>query len=306
MADRKLKLNLAYLYPDIMNLYADRGNVIALSKRCEWHGINLAIDKISLGGIIEAQKYDLVFIGGGQDKEQRLVCNDLAGKKEALTELAEDGGVMLAVCGGYQLFGRYYRPADAPELPGLGILDIETVAGNRRLIGNVVVETDFADCFNAGDLETSGLKLETRFQRLEKHQMNQVSRGPKGRTSLEHLDAGFGLILVGFENHSGKTYLGSGVKPLGRVRIGFGNNGEDGTEGAVYKNVFGTYLHGSLLPKNPWFTDHLIKLALERRYGEAELRQLDDGLEMAAHQAAIARARAVGWRARFIPEWLRR
>lgn len=242
-----MELNLAYLYPDIMNLYADRGNVIALTKRCQWHGINLKVEKISIGDNIEPSHFDLVFLGGGQDKEQRLIGKDLLSKQENLNGMARDNVVMLAVCGGYQLFGKLYRLADASELKGLGILDVKTVAGDRRLIGNVVLKTDIA---------------------------------------------GSEELLVGFENHGGKTYLGAGARPLGRVEVGFGNNGEDGLEGAVFKNVFGTYLHGSLLPKNPWFTDHLISLALRRRYGASRLSTLDDSLELAAHRAAVAKARS--------------
>lgn len=266
-----MKLKLAYLYPELMNMYADRGNVIAIARRCEWHGIELAIEKVSLGDEMDGQAYDFVFIGGGQDKEQRLASDDLIHKREVLLCMAEDGVVMVAVCGGYQLFGRFYRPADAPELPGVGILDAETVAGDKRLIGNVVVEV-----------------------------------GPVPRTGRDTKLGTGSRFLVGFENHSGKTFLGPGAKPLGKVAVGFGNNGEDGTEGAVYKNVFGTYLHGSLLPKNPWFTDHLIKLALDRRYGESDLRPLNDSLEERAHKAAMARARDVKRRTRWMPGWLRK
>ena len=267
-----MKLKLTYLYPELMNMYADRGNVIALARRCQWHGIELAIENISPGAILDAAGTDFVFIGGGQDREQRLASDDLIGKREILRAMAEDGVVMLAVCGGYQLFGKFYRPADAPELPGVGILDAETVAGNKRLIGNVVVDV--------GPVPRTGRDA-----------------NPVPRTGRQ--------FLVGFENHSGKTFLGPGAKPLGKVAVGFGNNGEDGAEGAVYKNVFGTYLHGSLLPKNPWFTDHLIRLALDRRYGEALLRPLDDSLEERAHKAAIARARDARRRTRFMPGWLR-
>ncbi len=243
----RVELRLAHLYPDTMNLYADRGNVIALTKRCRWHGIELKTESISIGNDIDTSQFDLVFLGGGQDKEQRLVGNDLLSKQQSLAEMADDNVVMLVVCGGYQLFGNFYRPAHGPELKGLAILDIETIAGNRRLIGNVVLKTD-------------------------------IMAGQE--------------LLVGFENHSGKTYLGAGVRPLGRTDVGFGNNGEDGLEGAVYKNVFGTYLHGSLLPKNPQFTDHLITLALKRRYGHVDLNVLDDSFEEAAHKAAVAKARS--------------
>jgi hypothetical protein len=189
-------------------------------------------------------------MGGGQDREQRRIAEDLAiGKGEALRKAAEGSVAMLAVCGGYQLFGRYYRPAAGEELPGVAVFDAWTVhpgEGARRCIGDVAARWE-------------------------------------------------GGTLVGFENHGGRTYLGSGARPLARVERGFGNNGEDGGEGAVYRNAYGTYLHGSLLPKNPRFTDHLLRLALNRRYGEVELAPLDDSIEEAAHAAAlrVAHRRAV-------------
>lgn len=248
---RQVKLRLAHLYPEVMNLYGDRGNVIALSRRCLWRGIELEVFPLGVGDPTDFSRFDLVFIGGGQDREQMMVCHDLASTKgPRLKEAVEDGLPGLAICGGYQLAGTFYRTGDGEEMPGAGILDIWTVAGNKRMIGNVVVESRLG---------------------------------------------GSPATLVGFENHSGRTYLGKGVMPLGSVLVGFGNNGEDRTEGAVYKNFIGTYLHGSLLPKNPWLCDWLIKAALERRYGEAgfpkgALSPLDDALELAAHAAAARRA----------------
>ncbi len=240
------ELNLAVLYPEIMNIYADRGNTIALKKRCEWHGIDLDITEITIGDDLGDDKHDLVFIGGGQDREQLLIAEDLLSKKEQLKKMANDGVTMLAICGGFQLFGSTYEPKDRPVMEGVGIFDMKTIAGDRRLIGNIVL-----------------------------------------RVELE----GVARTLVGFENHSGKTFLDGGTKPLGKVIAGHGNNGSDENEGAQYKNVIGTYLHGSLLPKNPWLTDHLISKALTRRYGEAELKVLDDTLETKAHEAAITRAK---------------
>lgn len=253
-------LRLAYLYPEVMNLYADRGNVLAIASRCAWRGITLTIVDIAVGDALEPGAYDIIFIGGGQDREQRLVAPDLLKKKAALTRLTADGTVALAVCGGFQLFGHVYRPARGDAIEGLGLLDVETKAGTKRLIGNVVIEGMLDD---------------------------------------------FDGTLVGFENHSGKTYLGPEARPLGKIVYGNGNNGEDAFEGAVQDNVFGTYLHGSLLPKNPAFADHLITLALRRRYPEYSLPPLDDSLEDAAHAAAIERTRE-SRRSSRVPQWLRR
>jgi hypothetical protein len=228
-----------------MNIYGDRGNILCLRRRCEARDIELAVDELDLGDALDPAAYDLVFIGGGQDREQRRIAEDLVGKGEALRKAAEDGVAMLAVCGGYQLFGRYYRTAAGDELPGVGVFDIWTVhpgEGARRCIGDLAAQWE-------------------------------------------------GGSLVGFENHGGRTYLGEGARPLARVERGFGNNGEDGTEGAVCKNAYGTYLHGSLLPKNPRFTDHILRIALARRYGATELASLDDSAEEAAHAAALRVAR---------------
>ncbi len=241
-------MRICHLYPELMNLYGDRGNIIALSRRSEWMGIRPVVEGASLGESNDFTQYDVLFVGGGQDREQRLICTDLQKVKgDAIKDAVESGVVVLAICGGYQLLGRYYKTGNADEvLPGLGVFDAYTVAGSSRLIGNVVAES----C-----LDTSG------------------------RT------------LVGFENHSGKTYLGQAANPLAKIIIGHGNNGEDGYEGCVYKNCIGTYLHGSLLPKNPWLTDHLIKTAVSRRYPDLVLPQLDDTYENIAHESAIARAK---------------
>ena len=238
----ELGLRLAHLYPKQMNLYGDRGNILCLRRRCAGRGIELMVDELEMGEPLDPAGCDLIFMGGAQDREQRRVAADLlAAKGDALRQAVASGVVVLAVCGGYQLLGRYYRPAEGEDLPGLGIFDAWTVHPGptaKRFIGNVVV----------------------RWQ---------------------------GATLVGFENHGGRTFLGPAARALARVIAGHGNNGRDGTEGAVQANAFGTYLHGSLLPKNPRFADHLIALALARRYGRGELAPLDDALEGRAHAEAV-------------------
>lgn len=234
-----------------MNIYGDRGNIISLARRAQWAGVEVEVINLSLRQPLDPRAFDILFVGGGQDREQALIAEDLQKVKgQAVIEAVEDGAVLLSVCGGYQLLGKYFKTGDDLVLPGIGLFDAWTVAGNKRCIGDVIVECTFAG----------------------------------GRRTL-----------VGFENHSGKTYLGPGVQPLGRVLHGFGNNAEDGYEGAIYRNAFGTYLHGSILPKNPWFTDHLILSALRRRYGsDVSLPPVDTTVEDRAHQAVIARIRARG------------
>jgi len=228
-----------------MNIYGDRGNILTLTKRAEWRGIPVTVDAIGRGPAPDLSGIDLIFWGGGQDRDQELVFKDAAEHKvDAIRRAIDGGAVVLAVCGGYQLLGEYYVTADGKQLPGLGLVDLHTVPGSRRNIGNIVIET-------------SGLGLEP-------------------------------ATLVGFENHSGKTYLGTGLQPLGRVLRGAGNNGEDGYEGVVHGNVFGTYLHGSLLPKNPHFADLLIERALQRK-GIQRLAGLSSTEELAAHQSVSER-----------------
>ncbi len=244
-------LTLVHLYPDLMNVYGDRGNIIALQRRCAWRGIELEVVPVSLGDRLPTTACDLIFFGGGQDREQEVVSPDFVSSKgAAVRELVEDGTVVLAVCGGYQLLGHTYTTVDGEELAGAGVFDVRSPPGPRRHIGNIVIQAELD-----GEPRT----------------------------------------LVGFENHSGRTYLGSGCQPLGRVLTGSGNNGEDGTEGAVYRNAYGCYMHGSLLPKNPHLADHLIGRALRRRYGSAAtLPPLDDTLEERAHQAVVRRAGKLG------------
>jgi CobQ-like glutamine amidotransferase family enzyme len=241
----ELTLRIAHLYADEMNIYGDRGNMLTLEKRAKWRGIGVTVEAIGRGPAPDLSQIDLIFWGGGQDRDQELVFQDAAKHKVAAIRQAIDAGaVVLAVCGGYQLLGEYYVTADGKQLPGLGLVDLHTVPGARRNIGNIVIET-------------SDLGLE-----------------PK--------------TLVGFENHSGKTYLGAGLEPLGRVLHGAGNNGEDGHEGVASGNIFGTYLHGSLLPKNPHFADLLLLRALRRR-GLSRLEPLDDVVEMSAHRGVRER-----------------
>ncbi|MBI2305087.1 MAG: glutamine amidotransferase [Chloroflexi bacterium] len=239
-------LVILHLYPRLMNLYGDRGNVLCLVERCRRRGIASEVRAVEVGQRLDLTDVDILFMGGGQDKEQQLAAQDMEGEKGGLLRAAvEDGLAVLAICGGYQLLGHYYRPASRPEMKGVSVLDVTTLhkgSQTSRCIGNVVAQWE-------------------------------------------------GKTLVGFENHGGLTYLGPEAKPLARVVIGYGNNGQDKGEGAQYLNAFGTYLHGSFLPKNPHFADHLLRLALERRYGHASLEPLDDDLEMTAHGAAVARAR---------------
>lgn len=240
--EEKLKLTIAHLYPKLLNIYGDFGNVLALKRRCEYRNIDCEVVSVNVGDEIDIEKNDIYFIGGGQDKQQIEVSEEMQNRKEVLTQAAKDGRVFLAICGGYQLLGKYYQPHDGEKLLGIGVLDAYTVAGDTRFIGNVTAETDFLE--------------------------------PK--------------TLVGFENHAGLTYLEEGTVPLAKVVVGNGNNSKDGGEGARKNNVFGTYLHGSVLPKNPHFTDYLIKTALEVKYQKPiELEKLDDTIEMNAHNDLI-------------------
>jgi len=247
-------LRIGHLYPDEMNIYGDRGNILTLSRRASWRGIAVEVQPIGRGISPDLAEYDLLFWGGGQDRDQELVFADAAEHKVDRIKAAVDQGcVVLAVCGGYQLLGSYYVTAEHRRLPGLGMVDLHTVPGTRRNIGNILM-----------NVEKLGLEPPT---------------------------------LVGFENHSGKTYLGPGVEPLGIVVRGSGNNGEDGTEGVRQGNIFGTYLHGSLLPKNPHFADLLIEQALARR-GVGTLAPLGMIEELEAHREVERRLNSQPLRAR--------
>jgi CobQ-like glutamine amidotransferase family enzyme len=246
MTRKKQRFTVGWLYPDLMNIYGDRGNILTLLKRAEWRDYDARLVELGRGTTQHMGDVDIFFFGGGQDREQGLVYEDLLEHKQAPLERAiEAGAAMLAVCGGYQLLGHYYQTAEGERFPGIGLIDVKTEAGKKRFIGDVVVD------MQVGDLTPS--------------------------------------TLVGFENHSGRTFLGPGAAPLGRVRLGFGNNGSDGTEGYVQGGMLGTYLHGSLLPKNPHLADHLIRSALRRR-GVSELSPLDDSVELAAHARILERA----------------
>ena len=242
-----MELRVLSLYPEQMNIYADRGNILFLQRRCEWRGIGFEWRGAGPGESVDPAAHDLFYIGGGQDRDQRAVAADMVETKQAaLASAVDDGAALLAVCGGYQLLGESYQLGEE-TLPGLGLADLRTVREEGpRLIGNVAIET-----------ELGGEKR----------------------------------LLAGFENHGGRTYLGAGARPLGRVVAGHGNNDGDGFEGVWQGNMVGTYLHGPLLPKNAWLADHLIELALERRYGERPtLDPLPDELERAAHASARAAA----------------
>lgn len=228
-------IRIAHLYPDMLNLYGDRGNIIALTERMKARGIDVITDAVTMGKSFNADDYDILFIGGGQDFEQDVLLSDLKkGKDVQISKAIQNGTVMLAICGGYQMLGKYYKTYDGKMLEYMGALDFYTEGKEERMIGNYA------------------------FQTKE------------------------GIEIVGFENHSGRTYLGKGVEPLGKVIKGYGNNGEDSTEGVRYKNTFGTYSHGPVLPKNPDFADLLISKAIENKYGKTQLTKLDDSLEAKA------------------------
>jgi CobQ-like glutamine amidotransferase family enzyme len=246
MSSRAQTFTIGWLYPDLMNIYGDRGNILTLQKRAEWRGLTAQVKEIGRGRTDDLDDIDVFFFGGGQDREQALIYDDLREhKEEHLRKAAKNGAQVLAVCGGYQLLGHYYQTADGERYDGIGLIDVTTQAGKKRFIGDVVILTD-----------------------------------------IEGLSPG---TLVGFENHSGRTFLGPNAKPLGKVLKGKGNNGSDKTEGVRQNNVIGTYMHGSLLPKNPHLADHLIGEALRRR-GDGALSHLDDSAELAAHGWILQRA----------------
>lgn len=256
-----MKLIIGYLYPDLMNIYGDTGNIICLTKRCEWRDIEVEIKNISIDDSLKEKDCDIFFFGGGQDQAQSEVAKDVRDKGQVLRKEVERGAPLLSICGGYQLLGEYYQPFEGARLQGVGIFPAYTKASNERMIGNIVIQlSTFSNQSSAGEKKADSRKLTTD------------------------------SLLVGFENHSGKTYLKGDAQPLGKVVKGFGNNGEDKTEGCIYKNAIGCYMHGSLLPKNPELADWLIKKALEVKYGkEIELKPLDDELETKAHHFAIKR-----------------
>jgi CobQ-like glutamine amidotransferase family enzyme len=248
-----MKIVVGHLYPDYLNIYADRGNIAVLARRAAWRGHELELRPVSIGESIRPGEYDLLYIGGGQDREQALVAQDLIAKAEDVLEAIGEGAALLAVCGGYQLLGRSYRDFHGTDLPGIGLFPLETDAGETRMIGDVLLECE--------------------------------------------LEPGERRTLAGFENHAGRTRLDVGAQPLGRVLAGFGNDGKSGWEGCRVGRAVGTYLHGPLLPRNPWFADWLLTQAFAHRLGEPpELEPLPDDLETEAHAVSARRAELRGGR----------
>lgn len=235
-------ISIAHLYPDLLNIYGDMGNITAIKNRCLWRGINVNVVEIKAGYRVNPDEFDFYFIGGGQDGQQIMASYELLKNKDRLIKAMESDAVFLGICGGYQLLGKYYKPHEGEKLEGIGLLDAYTVAGGKRFIGNAAGTCPY-------------IKNEA---------------------------------VAGFENHSGLTYLKGETKPLLKVTKGYGNNGEDKTEGARYRNVFGTYLHGPVLPKNPKFADYLISLALKKKYKcEIPLMELNDVIEEKTLEACL-------------------
>ncbi len=248
-----MKIVVGHLYPDYLNIYADRGNIAVLARRAAWRGHELEVRTVSVGEPFAPGAHDLLYVGGGQDREQELVAQDLVAKGEGVRAAVAGGAALLAVCGGYQLMGRSYRDFHGADLPGIGLFPLETVAGETRMIGDVLLECE--------------------------------------------LEPGVVRTLAGFENHAGRTKLDPGAGALGRVVAGFGNDGKSGYEGCRVGRAVGTYLHGPLLPRNPWFADWLLAQALAHRLGEAPtFEPLPDELESEAHAVSAARARSRGGR----------
>jgi hypothetical protein len=241
-----MHIHIGHLYPDQMNIYGDRGNIIALRQRCLWRTITVTVSAIHPNQQVDWGQFDICFFGGGQDSGQALIADDIVQRHGSnLRAAIRDGLVVLAICGGYQLLGNYFLTHTGEKLPGVGAMDVHTVGGTERLIGNLAIEC--------------ALPLTPQ-------------------------------TLIGFENHSGRTYIGSEARPLGRVLAGHGNNGQDGSEGAIVNNAIGCYLHGSLLPKNPHLADYLIHTAGMRKYGHCDLEPLDDRREHDAHNTMLDRS----------------
>ena len=247
-----MRIRVGHLYPEYLNIYADRGNIAVLTRRAALRGHELAISAIGIGDELAPGAYDLLYVGGGQDREQALIAPDIAARADVLLQAQARGVAMLAVCGGYQLLGRGYRGRDGSLMPGAGLFAHETVAGETRMIGDVLLETE--------------------------------------------LEPGRRRAIAGFENHAGRTFLDPGAEPLGRVVHGFGNDGASGYEGCRLGRVIGTYLHGPLLPRNPWLADWLLAQALAHATGSdpPELAPLADELESEAFRVAADRARRRG------------
>ena len=238
-----MTLRICHLYPSLLSVAGDRGNLFAIQRRCDWRGVKTEVRDVDVDEMVEFSQYDLILSHGGADREMELASRDIQKKASSLREAVEAGSVVLAVCAAYQLLGHEYKPFKGDPLPGIGLLDLRTEGGSERFMTHLAMECDFT---------------------------------------------GQRQVMVGFENHSGRTYLGPNARPMGKVVAGWGNNGKDGFEGAISQHVYGTYLHGPVLPKNPWFTDYLIKVGLEHRYGgPITLPALDNTAEDAAHAAAL-------------------
>jgi lipid II isoglutaminyl synthase (glutamine-hydrolysing) len=249
-----MNIRVGHLYPDYLNIYADRGNIAVLARRAAWRGHELEVTGVSVGDELRPGEHDLLYVGGGQDREQALIAPDLAARAGALREAVDGGAALLAVCGGYQLLGRFYVDTNGERQDGIGLFGLETVAGDRRMIGDVLLECE--------------------------------------------LEPGVRRSLAGFENHAGRTRLDPDATPLGRVVAGFGNDGDSGYEGCRLGRAVGTYLHGPLLPRNPWLADWLLAQALAHATGDEppELEPLADELESRAHDVSARRARERGGR----------
>ena len=246
-----MRIVVGHLYPDYLNIYADRGNIAVLARRAAWRGHELEVRTVSVGEPVQPGEHDLLYVGGGQDREQELVAEDLVAKADGVLAAVAGGAALLAVCGGYQLMGRSYRDLNGVDLPGVGLFPLETVAGDARMIGDVLLECE--------------------------------------------LEPGLLRTLAGFENHAGRTRLDPGADALGQVVAGFGNDGESGYEGCRVGRAVGTYLHGPLLPRNPWFADWILTQAVAHRLGEQPVFEpLPDELEQQAHAVSAARARTRG------------
>ena len=249
-----MRIRVGHLYPDYLNIYADRGNIAVLTRRAALRGHDLVVDSIGIGDELTPGAHDLLYVGGGQDREQALIAPDLAARGEAIREAVAGGAALLGVCGGYQLLGRRYRGRDGSVMPGAALFPHETIASETRMIGDVLLACE--------------------------------------------LEPGVEKTIAGFENHAGRTLLDDGATPLGRVVAGFGNDGSSGFEGCRVGRALGTYLHGPLLPRNPWLADWLLAQSLAHVTGgpAPTLSPLRDELETLAHAVSAQRARDRGGR----------